>query len=49
MNPTKRVAGLFKQCLTEERFKDRFDIIVFAILGEGNAEPFSQVFNEGEI
>ena len=49
MNPTKRVAGLFRQCLTEARFKGQFDIIVFAILGEGNAEPFSQVFNEGEI
>jgi hypothetical protein len=54
-NPPKQIARLFKEVLQdEENFKDRFKMIVFAIIDDhnahkahnpdGNIAPFGQVF-----
>jgi uncharacterized protein (TIGR02452 family) len=53
-NPPKHIAELFKEVLEEERYKNRFKEICFAILDdhnsrkehnpEGNYKPFKEVF-----
>jgi len=56
-NPPEHVAALFKEVFAETEFKNRFALIVFAIINDnnsnrahnpiGNYEPFRKIFCEG--
>lgn len=43
--PPKHMAELFKEILEEPEYKNRFNKIVFAIVGDKNYYPFKNVFN----
>jgi len=43
-NPAAVVAACWKEVLEENRFKGAFRNIIFAVFGEDNFVPFSQVF-----
>lgn len=51
LNPPKQVASLFKEVIEEYEFKNRFDVIAFAIINDsnspkgGNYLPFASVFS----
>jgi len=44
-NPKHLVARSFRECLDEPLFADRFETVIFAILGDENYAPFRNEFS----